>query len=143
MVTHRHTYFQIHRQTSSTHTHPSLEPSCMGNSQAAAYTPRPAPIFPGTLQVPTAPSRSPCPARLFKLKGAEPLNQLFPSLDSKGRSVIKTRYLMREYFSCYFFNEQSTSGQPLLLGSLKRKSWAARGLPSVNNQPGVGASAGS
>lgn len=41
--------------------------------------------------VPTAPSKSPCLARLFKLKGAVPLHQLFPSLDSKGRSVIKTR----------------------------------------------------
>lgn len=48
---------------------------------------------------------------------------------------------MRQYSSSYIFNEQTPSGQPLLLGSLKRRklggSWTSQ---RVNNEPGVGAS---
>lgn len=49
---------------------------------------------------------------------------------------------MRQYSSSYIFNEQTPSGQPLLLGSLKgRKLGGSRTSQRVNNQPGVGASA--
>lgn len=51
---------------------------------------------------------------------------------------------MRQYSSSYIFNEQTPSGQPLLLGSLKRrKLGGSRTSQRVNNEPGVGASAGS
>lgn len=49
---------------------------------------------------------------------------------------------MRQYSSSYIFNEQTPSGQPLLLGSLKRrKLGGSRTSQRVNNEPGVGASA--
>lgn len=48
---------------------------------------------------------------------------------------------MRQYSSSYIFNEQTPSGQPLLLGSLKRrKLGGSRTSQRVNNEPGVGAS---
>lgn len=48
---------------------------------------------------------------------------------------------MRQYSSSYIFNEQTPSGQPLLLGSLKRrKLGGSRSSQRVNNEPGVGAS---
>ena len=51
---------------------------------------------------------------------------------------------MRQYSSSYIFNEQTPSGQPLLLGSLKRRKLSgSRTSQRVNNQRGVGASAGS
>lgn len=51
---------------------------------------------------------------------------------------------MRQYSSSYIFNEQTPSGQPLLLGSLKgRKLGGSRTSQRVNNEAGVGASAGS
>lgn len=51
---------------------------------------------------------------------------------------------MRQYSSSYIFNEQTPSGQPLLLGSLKRrKLGGSRTSQHVNNESGVGAWAGS
>lgn len=47
---------------------------------------------------------------------------------------------MRQYSSSYIFNEQTPSGQPLLLGSLKRRKLGGlRTSRSVNKEPGVGA----
>lgn len=50
----------------------------------------PAHTLPGTRST-LPPSPIPLPGPTLKLKGVAPLNQLCPSLDAKGRSVIKTR----------------------------------------------------
>lgn len=51
---------------------------------------------------------------------------------------------MRQYSSSYIFNEQTPSGQPLLLGLIKEKKVGRFATSQrVNNEPGVGASAGS
>lgn len=90
VVTHTqtHAHFQIHTQTSSTHTPPGIKRSGVGIHNQ---------ICPKCLLTSSRHTKSPqslvspCLARLFKLKKVAPLNQLCPSLDSKGRSVIKTR----------------------------------------------------